>query len=129
MGRPKGSKNKKPRAKAKSAWETYNYWYDTYTKGEKAGWFRPRLSKQEFEEQYKVAKKLGMTNPARTIARSQEYVDRKFEHQYKKLYGKAMPDLSDKDARIKLFNDFVDEMQMQGMSYDEARDEFEEYFY
>ena len=37
MARPKGSKNKKPRAKARSAWETYNFWYDKYTKGEKAG--------------------------------------------------------------------------------------------
>lgn len=30
-------KYKKNRAKAKSAYETYEYWYDTYTKGEKAG--------------------------------------------------------------------------------------------
>lgn len=30
-------KYKKNRTKAKSAYETYEYWYDTYTKGEKAG--------------------------------------------------------------------------------------------
>lgn len=129
MGRPKGSRNKTKRAKARSAWETYNYWYDKYTKGKKAGWFRPKLSKQEFEQQYDVAKKLGMTNPARTIAMSQEYVDRKFERKYKELYGQDLPDIRDKDARIRLFEDFVDEMQAQGLTYDEARDEFEAYFY
>lgn len=37
MGRPIGSKNKKPRAKARTAYETYEYWYDKYTRGEKAG--------------------------------------------------------------------------------------------
>lgn len=129
MGRPKGSRNKTKRAKARTPWETYNYWYDKYTKGKKAGWFRPKLTKQEFEEQYRTAKKLGMTNPARTIAMSQEYVDRKFERKYKELYGQDLPDIRDKDARIRLFEDFVDEMQAQGLSYDEARDEFEAYFY
>ena len=37
MARKLGIKNKKTRAKAKSPYETYSYWYDTYTKGEKAG--------------------------------------------------------------------------------------------
>ena len=37
MGRKLGSKNKKIRAKARSAYDTYSYWYDTYTKDEKAG--------------------------------------------------------------------------------------------
>ena len=37
MGRKLGIKNKKTRAKAKSPYETYSYWYDKYTKGEKAG--------------------------------------------------------------------------------------------
>ena len=37
MGRKLGSKNKKIRAKARSAYDTYSYWYDVYTKGEKAG--------------------------------------------------------------------------------------------
>ena len=37
MGRKLGSKNKKIRAEPRSAYDTYSYWYDVYTKGEKAG--------------------------------------------------------------------------------------------
>lgn len=123
-------KYKKNRTKAKSAYETYEYWYDTYTKGEKAGWFRPKLNEQEFNEMYDLAKKAGIkANRARTIAMSQEYVDRKFEKQYKKLYGKNMGDLKDPKAREKLFLDFKDEMILKGMSYDDAREEFQRYFY
>ena len=60
---------------------------------------------------------------------SQEYVDRKFEKQYKELYGKNMGDLRDPKDREKLFTDFVKELTAQGMSYDDARNEFEKYFY
>ena len=130
MGRRIGSKNKGKRAKARSAYDTYSYWYDKYTKGEKAGWFRDKLSEQEFNEMYDLAKKAGIkANRARTIAMSQEYVDRKFEKQYKELYGRNMGDIRDKAAREKLFTDFVDELTIQGMSYDDARKEFETYFY
>ena len=130
MGRRLGSKNKGKRAKARSAYETYEYWYDKYTKGEKAGWFRPKLSEKEFNEMYELAKKAGIkTNRARTIAMSQEYVDRKFEKQYKELYGRNMGDIRDKADRERLFLDYVDELVMQGMSYDDARNEFEKYFY
>ena len=130
MGRRLGSKNKVKRAKARSAYDTYSYWYDKYTKGKKAGWFRPKYSKQEFDKMYDLAKKAGIkTNRARTIAMSQEYVDRKFEKQYKELYGKELGDLTDPKDREKLFTDFVDELTAQGMSYDDARNEFEKYFY
>ena len=130
MGRKLGSKNKGVRAKARSAYETYSYWYDKYTKGEKAGWFRPKYSKQEFEEMYDLAKKAGIkTNRARTIAASQEYVDRNFEKKYKELYGKNMGDIRNKADREQLFTDFVDELTAQGKSYDDARSEFEKYFY
>ena len=130
MGRRIGSKNKGKRAKARSAYETYEYWYDKYTKGEKAGWFKDKLSEQEFNEMYDLAKKAGIkTNRARTIAMSQEYVDRKFEKQYKELYGKNMGDIRDPKDREKLFTDFVDELTAQGMSYDDAREEFKKYFY
>ena len=79
---------------------------------------------------YDLAKKAGIkTNRARTIAMSQEYVDRKFEKKYKELYGKNMGDIRDKAAREQLFLDFVDELTAQGMSYDDARNEFEKYFY
>ena len=130
MGRRLGSKNKATRAKARSAYDTYSYWYDKYTKGEKAGWFRPKLNEKEFNEMYELAKKAGIkTNRARTISMSQEYVDRKFEKQYKNLYGKNMGDIRDKADREQLFLDYVDELVAQGKSYDEARNEFEKYFY
>ena len=130
MGRKLGSKNKGIRAKARSAYDTYSYWYDKYTKGEKAGWFRDKLSEQEFNEMYDLAKKAGIkTNRARSIAMSQEYVDRKFEKQYKNLYGKNMGNIRNKADREQIFLDFVDELTTQGMSYDDARKEFESYFY
>ena len=130
MGRKLGSKNKVKRAKARSAYETYEYWYDKYTKGEKAGWFRPKYSEQKFNEMYDLAKRSGIkNNRARSIAMSQEYVDRKFEKKYKELYGKEMGDLRDPKDREKLFLDFVGELTAQGMSYDDAREEFEKYFY
>ena len=130
MGRKLGSKNKVKRAKARSAYDTYSYWYDKYTKGKKAGWFRPKYSKQEFEEMYDLAKKAGInTNRARTIAASQEYVDRKFEKKYKELYGKELGDLTNPKDREKLFLDFTKELTAQGMSYDDAKSEFEKYFY
>ena len=130
MGRKLGSKNKGKRAKARSAYETYEYWYDKYTKGKKAGWFRPKLNKQEFDKMYDSAKKAGVkNNRAKTIASSQEYVSRKFEKQYKELYGKAMGDIRDKADREKMFTDFVDELKMQGMSDYDAKKEFKKYFY
>ena len=130
MGRKLGSKNKNTRAKARSAYDTYSYWYDKYTKGEKAGWFKPKLNEQEFNEMYDLAKKAGIKiNRARAIAMSQEYVDRKFEKQYKELYGKNMGDLRKPKDRERLFLDFRDEMMAQGMSDADARNEFERYFY
>ena len=130
MGRKLGSKNKVKRAKARSAYDTYSYWYDKYTKGEKAGWFRPKYTKQEFDKMYDLAKKAGIkTNRARTIAMSQEYVDRNFEKKYKELYGKNMGDIRNKSDREQLFVDFVDELVAEGKSYDDARNEFEKYFY
>ena len=79
---------------------------------------------------YDLAKKAGIkTNRARTIAMSQEYVDRKFEKKYKELYGKNMGDIRDPKVRQKLFLDFADELILQGMSYEDARSEFQKYFY
>ena len=118
---------KKNRAKARSPWETYNYWYDKYTKGEKAGWFRDKLTESEFNKQYDLAKKAKLANPAKAVAQSQEYVDREFEKKYKKFYGKNLPDIRDKKARENLFIDFMNESGID--DWDEARDEFEKYFY
>ena len=130
MGRKLGSKNKVKRAKARSAYDTYSYWYDKYTKGEKAGWFMPKLNKQEFDKMYDLTKKSGVKhNIARTVAMSQEYVDRKFENKYKELYGKKLGDIRDEKVREKLFTDFVGELTAQGMSYNDAKYEFKKYFY
>ena len=79
---------------------------------------------------YDLAKRAGIkTNRARTIAASQEYVDRKFEKKYKELYGKNMGNIQKKADREQLFLDYVDELTAKGMSYDDAREEFERYFY
>ena len=129
MGRPKGSKNKKLRAKPRSAYQTYSDWYDKYTKGYKKGWFQEKLNQQEFEEAYELAKRAKIKNPARAVAMSQEYINRDFERKYKQLYGKNLGDIRDKAERIKLFDDFVSDAQANGMTYDEAREEFERYFY
>ena len=87
------------------------------------------MTETEFEEAYTLAKRAKVTNPARAVAMSQEYVNRDFEKKYKQLYGKTLGDIRDKDTRIKIFEDFVDEARANGMTYDEARDEFERYFY
>ena len=79
---------------------------------------------------YDLAKKAGIkTNRARTIAMSQEYVDRKFEKKYKELYGKELGDLTDPKDRERLFLDFTYELKAQGMSDYYAREEFKTYFY
>ena len=130
MARKKGSKDRFKRAKARSPYKTYSDWYDKYTKGHKAGWFSPKLSEKEFNEMYELAKRAKIANPARSIAASQEYVDRTFEKRYRDLYGEEMGDIRDKKARVKMFEDFVDDMMANGgMTYDQAREEFEKYFY
>lgn len=129
MGRPIGSKNKGIRRKARSPYQTYSYWYDKYTKGYKAGWFRPKYDKKEFNYWYKIAKMKKVKNPARYIAMSQEYVERSFERGYKKLYGKNLPDITDKNTRIQIAQDYVNDLMQQGFDESDAWEEFREYFY
>ena len=129
MARKKGSKDTKKRITKRTAYETYEYWYDKYTKGHKAGWFRPKYSKAEFEEQYKLAKSAKIKNPARMVAASQEYVDRTFEKKYKKMYGRDLGDIRKKADREALFSNYVSAMVTAGLTFSEARDEFEKYFY
>lgn len=119
-------KYKKGRAKARTAWETYNYWYDKYTKGEKAKWFAPKYSEAKFNEQYELTKRSGKKNPAKTVAMSQELVDRHFEYKYKELYGKPMPDISTAEKRENLFIQFVADF---GYTWEQGKNEFKEYFY
>ena len=129
MARKKGSKDIKKRSIRRTSYETYEYWYDKYTKGAKAGWFRPKYSKVEFEEQYALAKSAKIKNPARMVAASQEYVDRTFERKYKQMYGKNLGDIRNRAARENLFTDYVSGLVANGLTFDEARDEFERYFY
>ena len=129
MARKLGSKDTKKRAAKKTAYETYEYWYDKYTKGSKVGWFRPKYTKTEFEEQYKLAKMAKMKNPARMVAASQEYIDRAFEKKYKKLYGKNLGDIRNKSERERLFTNYVGSLIAAGLTYEEARNDFESYFY
>lgn len=129
MARKKGSLGKGPRAKARSAYETYSDWYDEYTKGEKAGWFDEKLTEEEFEAEYQKAKEMGLPNPARSVARGQELVSRDFEKKYKQLYNEALPNIKDPKAREAIFKKFTDEWVAAGLSLDEARDLFNEYFY
>lgn len=129
MARKKGSKDLKKRAAKRTAYETYEYWYDKYTEGNKAGWFRDKYTKAEFDQQYKLAKQAKIKNPARMVAASQEFVDRKFEKQYKSFYGEQLGDIRDKATRLKIFSDYTSALVAAGMTFDEARDEFERYFY
>ena len=129
MARNLGSKDTIQRASRRSAYETYSAWYDKYTKDYKKGWFSGKLTKEQFQTEYEIAKRAKIPNPARSIAASQELVDRKFEKQYKKLYGKELGDIRNAAEREKIFLDYANEMQEQGMTFEEARDEFERYFY
>lgn len=141
MGRPRGSKNKKPRAKARTAYQTYLGWYDQYTKeyggADRSKWFKPKLhekalsSKDEdsFEYWYKIAKAKGVKNPARYVAMSQEYVERSFESGYKRLYGKSLPDITDEKVRKQIAQDYVNNLINQGLTESDAWEEFREYFY
>ena len=129
MARKKGSKDTKKRASKRTAYETYEAWYEKYTKGSKAGWFRPKYSEEDFNKAYKLAKMAKLKNPARMVAASQEYVDRRFEKKYKEHYGKALGDIRSKADRERIFTDFVNDLIAEGKTYEEARDEFESYFY
>lgn len=129
MGRPKGSKNKAPRVKARSAYKTYSDWYEKYTKGYKSGWFAPKYSEKEFEDEYNLAKLAKIKNPARSVAVSQMYVERSFVRAYKKQYGKNLGDITDKQTRIDIAEAWVTEKMAEGLSESEAWEEFREYFY
>ena len=129
MGRPRGSKNKKPRAKARTPYQTYSYWYDKYTKNGKDKLFMPKFSEDDFEFWYKRAKAKNLPNPARKVAMEQEYVERSMEKGLRKMYGNDIPDLSSKEARQKLAQDYVNNLMSQGLTESDAWEEFREYFY
>lgn len=129
MGRPKGSKNKRVRAKPRTPYQTYSDWYDQYTKKGKDKLFMPKFNKDEFEFWYKRAKAKGLKNPARKVAMDQEYVERSMEKGLKKMYGDNIPDLKTKEARQQIARDYVDNLISQGLTESDAWEEFREYFY
>lgn len=130
MGRPKGSKNKGVRAKARTPYQTYSDWYDKYTKGNKSKLFSKKFSKDEFDYWYKIARAKGMKNPARKIAMEQEYVERSMEKGLRKMYGKDnIPDMSTKEKRQQVVQDYINNLTAQGMNESDAWEEFREYFY
>ena len=138
MGRPRGSRNRGVRRRARTPYQTYSEWYDKYTKGNKKGLFAPKLHNKEqypddkdsFEYWYKIAKAKGLSNPARTVAMEQEYVERSMERGLRKIYGNNMPDLSDKDKRREVAQQFVDDLVINdGLTESDAWEEFRDYFY
>ena len=133
MARKTGSKDTKKRAAKQNAYETYSYWYDRYTRETQSNLYSSKYTRAEFEEQYKLTKRAKMSNPARTVARSQSLVDdpRKFERRYRQMYNETVPEefKTDKAVRQDIFENFVNDLVAQGMTYDEARQEFERYFY
>lgn len=134
MGRKVGSKNKKKSNARRTAYQTYSEWYDKYTKTpDKAQWFGPKYTKEEFEREYKLTTG---NNRARKVAMSQEYVDRKFEREYTKWYkanqspfsmggNEAFLDLSDPADRRELFYEFAANYS----SWKEAKEAFKKMFY
>ena len=131
MARTKGSRNKGQRASRRTPWETYNYWYDKYTKGKKKGWFRDKLTYDEFQKMYKRAKELGYTNPARSVAMAQERISREGERYWKKRMGTDVPDLTDPGDRQEFFREYYDLRIREdgGLTHDDIEDEFKQYFY
>lgn len=129
MARRKGSKNRVRRKSARTPYQTYSDWYDKYTKGDKAKLFSKKYSKEEFEYWYKRAKAKGLKNPARKVAMEQEYVERSMERGLRKMYGDELPDLSTKEARMKFAQDYVDQLVLDGLSEEDAWEEFRDYFY
>lgn len=142
MARKLGSKDIIQRASRRSAYETYSAWYDKYTKDYKKGWFSGKLTKEQFETEYEIAKRAKIPNPARSIAASQELVDRQFEKQYKKLYGKELGDIRNEEKRRELFINYAIDKGFEAESFNklkltdeekeklrDIRDEFERYFY
>ena len=130
MGRPKGSRNKRVRAKARTPYQTYSDWYDKYTKGAKKSLFRDKLTPEEFREKYERAKELGMKNPARAVAMAQERISRQGEKNAKEFYGGKLPDLTTEADREQFFIDYYTKMQGDtDLNHDEIEESFKQYYY
>lgn len=142
MGRPKGRRNKRVRAKPRTAYETYEYWYDLYTRddkqgGSKKGLFRDKLTESEFYKKYERMKELDKaqgiksTNRARRIAMAQERISREGERRAKVFYGGKLPDLTLPEDREQFFVDYYLKIKGDngGLTHDEIEDQFRQYYY
>lgn len=137
MGRPKGRKNKRVRTKPRTAYETYEYWYDKYTKDPaKKGLFRDKLTEKEFMIKYERMKELDKeygrktTNVARRVAMAQERISRKGEKRAKEFYGGQLPDLTTESDREQFFIDYYQKMQGDtNLNHDEIEESFKQYYY
>lgn len=142
MGRKLGSKDKRKRAKRLSPYEAYKKHYTRLTKGDKKYWFKDMYTEEQFNKEYEKVRKMNINarkmgletqaNPALAVAQSQRHVDRGFEKKYYELTGNKITKdmIMTAASRRQLFLDFVgDRMLNDGKSFDEARDEFEEYIY
>lgn len=137
MGRPKGRKNKRVRAKPRTAYETYEYWYKEYTKDpHKKSLFRDKLTETEFQIKYERLKELDKasgnkpTNLARRVAMAQERISREGEKRAKEFYGGKLPDLTTEADREQFFVDYY--LKIQGdenLSHDEIEEMFKQYYY
>ena len=138
MARLKGSKDTKKRAAKKTAYETYSYWYDRYTKDpDKAKFFSFKYNEQEFASEYNLTKLARLDNPARRVAQSQLVIDlnksnlkrsdlKGFAKKYEALFNEELPDLKDAKVREQIFIDFKD---ILGLSWSDADEHFQKYFY
>lgn len=110
------------------AWEVYKTEYHKQIKGH-SGWYSKRYTKKEFMEQYDLAKKATISNPAKAVAISQRLVEKRFENRYKKLFGEdALKNVRDPDVRRNLFDDTIAKMKELGMDTTDEHQAFEDYY-
>lgn len=114
---------KKNRAKRRTPYETYKYWYEQKTKTE-AGKrkYLPMMPEEEFNKIYADAKKI-YKNPAKTIAEKQRKIQFSFQKRYEEETGFKLKieDFETAEARQQIFRRFAEEYA----DWDTAREEFE----
>lgn len=125
---------KRNRAKRRTPYETYSYWYDQKTKtaaGKRK--YKTKLTESEFYEYYDDARDAGVKNPAKTIAEKQRKIRYSFQKEYEEAMRIKLNDDNFKlkienfetpEAREKLFLDFAENYD----DTDAAREAFEDLY-
>ena len=129
-------------AKRRTSYEAYKDWYDykVYGKTTKSWqkkakpkdiskYYEGMLTEDEYNKMAAKAHRKGIKNIARTIAYSQELVNKKLRKQYKERYNKDLGDMRAKEDREQVFLDFYAEMSADGYSHEQIEEMFNEYFY